>query len=77
MRTTVDIPDAIYRRLKARAALERRSVKDLILESVQAELRSGKQTSRRRRVKLPIIASRDPGTLQIDNAGVYEFIPFP
>src|SRR5574337_441752 len=30
MRTTIDLPDALYRELKARAALEGRSVKDLM-----------------------------------------------
>jgi hypothetical protein len=30
MRTTIDLPDPLYRELKARAALEGRSVKDLM-----------------------------------------------
>jgi hypothetical protein len=76
MRTTVDIPDPLYRQLKARAATEGRSVKELILKSVQVEL-SGTQPKPRRRVKLPIVSSKRPGTLRIDNAGIYQIIPFP
>jgi hypothetical protein len=30
MRTTIDLPDPLYRELKARAALEGRTVKDLL-----------------------------------------------
>ncbi len=76
MRTTVDIPDTLYRQLKARAASEGRSVKELVLQSVQMELR-GTQAKRHGRVKLPIVPSKKPGTVQLDNAALYEIIPFP
>lgn len=76
MRTTVDIPDPLYRRLKARAATEGRSVKELIVQGVLVELR-GTDAKPRRRIKLPIVPSKSPGTLHIDNADIYEVIPFP
>ena len=38
MKTTIDIPDAIYRQLKARAALMGISMKALVLESVREKL---------------------------------------
>lgn len=38
MKTTVEIPDALYRQLKARAALHGKSVKDFLLEAVRAKL---------------------------------------
>jgi hypothetical protein len=76
MRTTVDIPDALYRELKSRAARERRSVKELILRGVEVELRP-RFKKRPRRVSLPLIPSKNPGTLEIDNAKIFEFIPFP
>jgi hypothetical protein len=76
MRTTVDIPDPLYRGLKARAATEGRSVRQLILRCVEAELQPN-PTKRGRRVSLPIIRSKRPGTLKLDNAKIYEIIPFP
>lgn len=76
MRTTVDIPDALYRELKSKAAREKRSVKQLILRGVEVELRS-QVKKRRRRVSLPLIPSKRPGTLEIDNAKIFELIPFP
>lgn len=72
----MDIPDPVYRKLKARAVAERKSVEELILQSVQTELH-GESRKPRQRVKLPIVASRRPGTLQIDDADIYKFIPFP
>ena len=76
MRTTVDIPDPVYRRLKARAAREGRSAKDLILRGVEQVLKAESRASGRR-VRLPIVRSKRPGTLQIDNQRIYDLISFP
>ena len=76
MRITVDMPDKLYRRLKTRAAKEGRSVKTLILRGVQDELRAG-GTKRRGSVKLPIVRSKKPGSVILNNARLYEIIPFP
>ena len=40
MRTTFDLPDALMRNLKARAALEGRSLRDLTLELIERGLRA-------------------------------------
>ncbi|MBE7519055.1 MAG: hypothetical protein HS107_07380 [Thermoflexaceae bacterium] len=32
MKTTIDLPDALYRRVKARAAIERRAVRDITID---------------------------------------------
>lgn len=80
MRTTVDIPDALYRELKSKAAQEGRSVKELILRSVEGGLRSVPKpaTSRRKKkVRLPIIPSKRPGTLELDNERIFDLIGFP
>lgn len=76
MRTTVDIPDAIYRRLKSEAALRRCSVKELLLRGAQAELKLGKQRHKKRTAVLPIIDSRKPGWLHLNNQKINEIL-FP
>ena len=76
MRTTVDIPDPLYRRLRSRAAHEGSSAKELILRGVQQVLR-GRRHRRRTRVKLPIVESKRPGTLDLDNEKIFEIISFP
>ena len=76
MRTTVDIPDALYRELKSKAAREKRSVKELILRSVEVELRP-RSKKRTRRVIFQLVPSKAPGTLDIDNAKIYDLISFP
>lgn len=76
MRTTVDIPDPIYRRLKSRAATEGSSAKELILRGVKQILKGSPRGSKKR-IKLPIIRSKSPGTLELDNAKIFEIISFP
>ncbi len=76
MRTTVDIPDAMYRRLKTRAANEGSSAKALILRGVKDVLKA-KQRTTGRRISLPIVPSKRPGSVELDNARIYEIIAFP
>ena len=75
MRTTVDIPDPLYRELKGKAASEGVSVKELILRGVEKEL-NGRRT-RLRKVTLPLVRSKRPGSVKLDNAKIFEIIPFP
>ena len=77
MRTTVDIPDELYRELKSRAALEGTSVKQLIVRGVSIALEPAKPASRKGKLKLPLIRSKRPGSLKLGKEGVYEYIPFP
>jgi hypothetical protein len=76
MRTTVDIPDVMYRRLKTKAATEGSSAKALILRGVEQVLKT-RVARTRRTVALPIVRSKRPGTIQLDNAKIYEIISFP
>lgn len=76
MRTTIDIPDTTYRRIKARAASEGSSVKALILKSVE-EVLATRPPAATRKVMFPIVRSKRPGTLRLDNARIYDLISFP
>ena len=73
---TVDIPAPLYRRLKTRAASEGSSIKELILRGVELVLKENRGRARRR-VKLPLVRSKRPGTMNLDNAKIYEAISFP
>jgi hypothetical protein len=75
VRTTIEIPNPLYRQLKSKAASEGRSVKELVLRAVQLELHvpAKKVTPR----KAPVIKSKNPGSLYLDNDKIFEIIPFP
>lgn len=58
MRTTIDLPDALYRKTKATAALRGSSMKQLIVRALEAEVNAAASDSPKpRRVKLPLIRS--------------------
>ncbi len=76
VRTTVDIPDPIYRRLKSVAALRGCSVMDLVLRGVRTALEGPGEKRGKKTVKLPIIDSRRPGRLRLTNRAINEIL-FP
>ena len=71
MQTTVDLPDALYRKGVALAASRGATVEQLIVEAVakavQADLRSSASDPGNGEVKLPLIQSKRPGTLDLSS----------
>ncbi|MCU1321960.1 MAG: hypothetical protein JWM43_1609 [Acidobacteriaceae bacterium] len=76
MRTTVDIPDPKYRLLKSRAAAQGKTVKELVMRGVDVIL-AEETAAPRRRPRFPLIHSKQPGKLNIDNERIYDIIGFP
>jgi hypothetical protein len=74
MRTTVDIPDPIYRQLKAKAAVRGCSVKELILRGVEAELNGKTRGETKGRIALPLIKSKRPGWLSLSNKTIHALL---
>ena len=66
MRTTIDIPDPLFRKTKAVAALQGTSMKELIIRAVEREVSSA-PTKAPRRVKLPLIKSWKGPKLDLTN----------
>src|SRR5205809_3970186 len=74
IRTTVDIPASLYRKLKEQAAAQGRSIRELILLGVRVTLIEGKRP-RSKRVKFPLIASDGP-KVDLTNEQIYEHLEF-
>ena len=72
MRTTVDLPDPVFRRLKATAALEGSSLKQIILRAIEKELHA--VPLKRRKARFPLIRSKEPGVLSLTNAEIDEIL---
>lgn len=66
MRTTIDLPEALFRKTKATAALRGSSMKELIVQAIQKEV-SAPMPETRERVKLPLV--RLPKGNKIDLTG--------
>jgi hypothetical protein len=72
MRTTVDLPDPVFKRLKAVAALRGTSLKEIILHAVERELQA--ERPEKRKAKFPLVKSKEPGTLSLTNADIDEIL---
>jgi len=81
MRTTVDIPDPLYRELKTTAAAEGGSVKRLLLRGAEMVLREAakKEPVKRKlpRLSEPPLSKGKPGSLHLTNEMIYDLIDFP
>lgn len=55
MRTTVDLPDALFRKTKATAALRGSSMKELIVRAVEREISQAPARAKKKQATLPVI----------------------
>jgi hypothetical protein len=57
MRTTIELPEALFRRTKAVAALRGSSMKDLIIRAIEREVaaKSNNSTKPSQRAKFPVV----------------------
>jgi hypothetical protein len=69
MQTTVNLPDSLYEKSEALAASRGATVEQFIVEAVTKEVQGdvGLGTFGDREVELPVIRSRQPGTLDLSN----------
>jgi hypothetical protein len=67
MRTTVDLPDPLFRRTKAIAALRGVSMKEVITHALEREVAEAGSKTKPHRVKLPIIRSWKGPKLDLSN----------
>jgi hypothetical protein len=75
VRTTIDIPRPLYRKLKERAAARGFSIRDLVLAGVKTVLLQG-QRPRSKRVRFPLIVSEGP-KVNVTSENIYEHVEFP
>jgi len=74
MRTSIEIPDDVFRQLKILAANRRVTLKALVQRAVENELVRAGKDSRRRRVRFPILDSKQPGSLNLSNAQIEDLL---
>jgi len=73
MKATIEFDDELYRQLKATAALRGSKVKELVAEGVRMVLRQTEDPQPFRRIRLPIVKSRKPGTLKLTGQMIAEY----
>ena len=73
MRTTVDIPDEMFRKVKVMAAEQGATVRELVLEGLEMVMRTRKAAPMESR-EIPLA---EPGTLEVGQESYDELIGFP
>lgn len=80
VRTSVDIPIALHRRLREAAARQGCSARQLILRSIEQTVEAAEPTRPNQRLDLrnnPLIPSRGGEPFNLTNEEIYELIEFP
>jgi hypothetical protein len=70
MRTTVDLPDELFRELKTVAMQRGISLKELLRTAVEHELGLAQRPAELYRVQFPVLSSKEPGKLDLTNADI-------
>jgi len=76
VRTTVDIPAPLYRKLKAQAAAKGSSVRELVLAGIKIVLLKSHRPPAGR-LELPLIPASPGPKVNLTNEKIYEHIEFP
>jgi hypothetical protein len=74
MKTTIDINSRLFKRAKIYAAQNGETLKTIIESALAHELSGTKMPRQKRRVAFPILKSKRPGTLNLTNAQIEEFL---
>jgi hypothetical protein len=75
IRTTIDIPKPLYRKLKEQAAAQGHSVRELVLAGVRTVLLRSHRP-RPKMVRFPLIVSKGP-KVDLTSERIYEHVEFP
>jgi len=66
MRTTVDLPDTLFRKTKATAALRGSTMKELIVKAIEREIESIPADKKGKRMSFPLVRMPKGKRLNID-----------
>ena len=66
MRTTIELPDLVYRKGERVARTQGVTVEEFIIQAFERELKAAPDAPpRSKRVTLPLLPSKEPGTLDL------------
>ena len=73
MRTTIDLPNDLFRQAKSKAALRGKTLKEFVQAAIEKEV-SAKDRKPSFRAQLPIIKSRKPKSLSLTNKQIEDLL---
>jgi hypothetical protein len=77
MRTTVDIPDELYKSARTVAIENDTTLKQMVVDGLTLLMEKRTSPAPAKRLKLPLIRSSRTDKLELDSEKIYEIIDFP
>jgi hypothetical protein len=76
MRTTIEIPDMMFREVKSLAARSGKSLRSFVVRAIEKEVARTRQAAKPRyQVKLPLLKSKHPGKIKsMTNAEIEDLL---
>ena len=74
MRTSIDLPDDLFREAKARAARRGVPLRELVTNALRRELAMEAERAGSESVALPLVRSSRPGRVKLTNARIEEIL---
>jgi predicted DNA-binding ribbon-helix-helix protein len=74
MRTSIELPDELFRQLKVLAAHRRVTLKTLMQRAVENEVIRGRAQGVRQRLRFPLLDSKEPETLNLTNGEIEDLL---
>jgi hypothetical protein len=75
MRITIDIPGQLYKQVKARAALQGRTVREIVLKGIEREMRDTPAIkAKKKRIQLPLIRGKRTRKIDLTNVDMDEIL---
>jgi len=75
MRTTIDLPDALFRQAKSLAATRGLTLKEFVINALQRETRTEPAKPVQRRSPFPLIHLKTKKVLDLDNFDFDDLLP--
>jgi hypothetical protein len=74
MRTTIDLPDDLFTKVKVTASVKGMSMKTFITKAVEHEIEAQTVHLDSRKVELPLVPSKHPGSLSITSEEIAKLL---
>lgn len=77
MRTTIDLPDDLYKNARTRAIEDGTTLRQMVVDALTLLMAERTSRAPAKRLELPVIRSKRTDKLDIDSERIYEIIDFP
>jgi hypothetical protein len=77
MRTSIDLPDDLYKSARTVAIEDGKTLRQMIVDALTLLMEERTNRTPAKRLELPVIRSKRTDKLDIDSEKIYEIIDFP